>query len=263
MGWRWRRSRRVREFFFLLRREVARARLRATERDALYSRPRSRARLLEPSLASHRPALMVSFSFANVPPGRTTEASKNSSTKRCQRVPAAKRTRVPAAKKFSPARRSSHLEARAARAAPATSRDTVKPPARHRQPQPAVRRSSRRRDPAEHAAEQLTQRVRVRRGLRGGRRGDDEELRRGLLTPMEEERVAAGARSHSHLLAHTSMLPHCAPNATLAGPHLLVTTHAALIASAPRRRWAAFLHRGPRSGPRPLLFSDSAALRRA
>ena len=26
------------------------------------------------------------------------------------------------------------------------------------------------------------------------------------------------------------MLPHCAPNATLAGPHLLVTTHAALIA---------------------------------
>ena len=27
---------------------------------------------------------------------------------------------------------------------------------------------------------QLTQRVRVRRGLRGGRRGDDEELRRGL-----------------------------------------------------------------------------------
>ena len=46
------------------------------KRDCSDSRPRSRARLLEPSLASHRPALMVSFSFANVPPGRTTEASK-------------------------------------------------------------------------------------------------------------------------------------------------------------------------------------------
>ena len=92
----------------------------------------------------------------------------------------------------------------------------------------------------------------------GGRRGDDELLRRGLRVHGRRGSSSSAALRFTPR-PHTSMLPHCAPNATLAGPHLLVTTHAAQHRALRLDGGGQPpLHRGPRSGPRPL--KDAADL---